>query len=406
MLGSGRMNPRSTSSARALDPLPAAERPTFAGLRRPDGRVGTRNYVLVVPTSMCSSHEAAQIASLAELTLLGDGRYPNVDGVVALPHGRGCGCNDGSNIEVLLRTLSGYAGHPNVGGVIFVELGCEKTNLSVVERHLKHSGGLPWDKPVEWLGIQQCGGTQATVNRGLEVVEAMLPALNDVQRQECGPQDLILGVAGGEIDESSPLSADPATGHCADLVVRGGGTLLAPDLEDATVGQARDADVRQAIQEALAWRASHGELLGIRGTAQTSHARAGGMPIESVLGYSESPASPGRHLMISPANAREAMPGLVGAGANVVIYTTGSGTTLGNAIAPVIKLCSNTPVFKSMSGDIDLDAGSILSGEQTVAELGRQLFQQVAQVAGGVRTRAEEGGHREFQIWAEQAISL
>lgn len=400
------MNPHSASFTRSLEPLAANERPTFAGLRRPDGRVGTRNYVLVVPTSMCSSHEAAQIASLAELTLLGDGQYSNVDGVVALPHGRGCGCNDGTNIEVLLRTLSGYAGHANVGGVLFVELGCEKTNLSVVDRHLKSNGGLPWDKPVEWIGIQQCGGTQATVDRGLQVVEAMLPTLDGARREECGPEDLILGVTGGEVDEFSARSADPAAGHCADLVLRGGGTLLAPDLGDATIGLARDAEVSRAIQDALAWRSSHSALLGIPALAETHLVRAGRMPIEGVLGYSESPSAPGRHLMISPANAGESMPGLVGAGANVVVYTTGRGTTLGNAIAPVIKLCSNTRVFESMQGDIDLDAGVILSGELTAAELGRQLFERVAEVAGGTRTRAEEGGHREFQIWAEQAISL
>ena len=116
---------------------PVSERPTWRGYRRKDGRVGTRNFLLIVPTSMCASHEAQQIATLAEFTIYSREKFPNVDGVVAIPHNKGCGCSDGSNIDVMLRTLSNYATHPNVGGVIFIGLGCEKTNLTAVEKYLQ-----------------------------------------------------------------------------------------------------------------------------------------------------------------------------------------------------------------------------------------------------------------------------
>src|ERR1051325_4804581 len=139
--------------------LPESQRATFMGYRRPDGRVGTRNFVLIVPTSMCASHEALQISTIAEFTLYNRDQYPNVDGVVAIPHNKGCGCQDGSTIDVMLRTLSNYADHPNVGGVILIDLGCEKTNLALVESYLLKRE-KSFDKPVAKIGIQEVGGTQ------------------------------------------------------------------------------------------------------------------------------------------------------------------------------------------------------------------------------------------------------
>ncbi len=146
------------------------ERETFMGFRRADGRVGTRNFVLVVPTSMCASHEAAQISMMAEFLHYKREKFPNVDGVVAIPHNKGCGCQDGSNLEIMLRVLANYADHPNVGGVILIDLGCEKTNLSKVEKYLLKRE-LSFNKPVAKIGIQEIGGTQAAIERGLEEVK-------------------------------------------------------------------------------------------------------------------------------------------------------------------------------------------------------------------------------------------
>ena len=166
----------------APDYIAADERGSFPGYRRPDGRVGTRNLVLIVPTSMCSSHEAMQIATIAEFNLYSREKFPNVDGVVAIPHNKGCGCSDGSNLDVMMRTLANCADHPNAAAVIFIDLGCEKTNLDLMSRYLKRRGGLSWDKPTAWLGIQDLGGTQAAVQEGLKEVERLLPLANASER--------------------------------------------------------------------------------------------------------------------------------------------------------------------------------------------------------------------------------
>src|SRR4029078_9074307 len=191
------------------DYLPVSERATFMGYRRPDGRVGTRNYVLIVPTSMWASHEAMQISTIAEFTLYNRDKYPNVDGVVAIPHNKGCGCQDGSTIDVMLRTLSNYADHPNVGGVILIDLGCEKTNLSQEEKYLLKRERSS-DKLVAKIGIQDVGGTQAAIQRGFQEVERMLPEANRVAREECYISELVLGVKCGGSDGFSGISANPS----------------------------------------------------------------------------------------------------------------------------------------------------------------------------------------------------
>ena len=173
------------------DYIPEAERNTFMGYRRRDGRVGTRNFVLIVPTSMCASHEAQQISMIAEFTLYNRDKYPNVDGVVAIPHNKGCGCQEGSTIDVMLRTLSNYADHPNVGGVILIDLGCEKTNLAYVEKWLQKEH-KSFNKPFAKIGIQDVGGTEGAIQAGLEHVQRMLPEVNRTTREEISTSELVL----------------------------------------------------------------------------------------------------------------------------------------------------------------------------------------------------------------------
>src|SRR5205085_11553303 len=209
----------------APDYLPISERETFMGFRRPDGRVGTRNFILIVPTSMCASHEALQISMMSEFIHYKREKFPNVDGVVAIPHNKGCGCQDGSSLEIMLRTLSNYADHPNVGGVILIDLGCEKTNLTKVEKYLLKRQ-KSFDKPVARIGIQDVGGTQATIERGLKDVERMLPEVHRIEREPVPVSEIVLGVKSGGSDGFSGISANPSLGRAADLLVRSGGTVL------------------------------------------------------------------------------------------------------------------------------------------------------------------------------------
>lgn len=410
--------------------VPEAARATFMGYHRADGRVGTRNWILIVPTSMCASHEASQIATVAEFTLFDKARHPNVDGVVAIPHNKGCGCSDGSNIELMLRTLANYAGHPNVGGVVFIGLGCEKTNLTVMERYLSDRERT-LDKPVARIGIQEAGGTQASVKRGLEAVEAMLPVVNQISRAPAPVSALVMGVKCGGSDGFSGLSANPALGRAADELVRHGGTVLITEVpefcgaEHLLAQRARDAETGRAVYGMVDWYKQYastfgtvlnenpspgnvaGGLLNITIKSLGAIAKAGTTRIEGVVAYAERPATQGLHLMQGPGYDQESTPGLIAAGAQIVVFTTGRGTTIGNAIAPVVKLASNNAIFERMGADLDLSAGNIIDGSESIEDVGQRVFSHVCSVASGdVQARAEENKHREFQVWAEQSVSL
>src|SRR6266404_2250049 len=412
------------------DYIRESERGTFMGFRRPDGRVGTRNFVLIIPTSMCASHEAQQISMMAEFALYNRQKYPNVDGVVAIPHNKGCGCQEGSTIEVMLRTLSNYADHPNVGGVILIDLGCEKTNLAKVEQYLLNRQ-KSFDKPVAKIGIQEVGGTQATIERGLKDVERMLPEVNRIERERVPVSEIVLGVKCGGSDGFSGISANPSLGRAADLLVRSGGTVLITEVpefcgaEHVLANRAKDAETGRAIYRMVDWYKEYaskfgavlnqnpspgnvaGGLLNITIKSLGAIAKAGTTRIEGVVEYAEPPKNRGVNLMQGPGYDQESTPGLVGAGATVIVFTTGRGTTIGNAIAPVIKLASNTPVFERMSRDLDLSAGGVIDGTESIDEVGARVFEQVRRVASGeVLARAEENKHREFQFWAEQTVSL
>lgn len=412
------------------DYFPLDQRATFRGFRRRDGRVGTRNFVLIVPTSMCASHEAQQISMMAEFLHYNREKYPNVDGVVAIPHNKGCGCQDGSTLDVMLRTLSNYADHPNVGGVILIDLGCEKTNLAQVEKYLL-GNNRSFDKPVAKIGIQEVGGTQAAIERGLKEVEAMLPEVDRAVREEVSIGELVLGVKCGGSDGFSGISANPSLGRAADLLVRSGGTVLITEVpefcgaEHILATRAKDAETGRSIYRMVDWYKNYaskfgavlnqnpspgnlmGGLLNITIKSLGAMSKAGTTRVEGVVEYAETPKSHGLHLMQGPGYDQESTPGLVAAGATIVVFTTGRGTTIGNAIAPVIKLASNTRVFERMSNDLDLSAGGVIDGIESIDQVGQRVFDHLQRVASGdVQAKAEIHKHREFQFWAEQTVSL
>ena len=412
------------------DYIPEWERQTFMGFRRPDGRVGTRNFILIVPTSMCASHEAQQISLMSEFIHYKREKFPNVDGVVAIPHNKGCGCQDGSNLDIMLRTLANYADHPNVGGVILIDLGCEKTNLAKVEQYLLKRE-LSFNKPVAKIGIQEIGGTQAAIERGLKDVEWMLPEVNLCEREEFPVSELVLGVKCGSSDGFSGISANPALGRAADYLVRSGGTVIITEIpefcgaEHILANRAKDAETGRAIYRMIDWYKDYaskfggvlnnnpspgnikGGLLNITIKSLGAMAKAGTTRVEGVIEYAETPKNRGLNLMQGPGYDQESTPALVAAGATVVVFTTGNGTTIGNAIAPVIKLASNNRVFQRMNRDIDLSAGNVIEGTETIDEVGERVFEHIRRVASGeILAKAEENKHREFQFWAEQTVSM
>ncbi|MGE4632173.1 MAG: UxaA family hydrolase [Planctomycetota bacterium] len=418
-------------STPAPDYFGESEIPTFEGFRRSNGKVGTRNHILIVPTSMCASHEAQQISIIAEHTLFDPQLYPNVDGVVGIPHNKGCGCSDGNNLDVTLRTLANYAAHPNVGAVVMIELGCEKTNLSKMEDYLRRRGDDGFEKPVQWLGVQSAGGTAQVVSKGLAAVKEMLPEVNRAVRETIPASEIVLGLECGGSDGFSGLSANPALGHAADLVVRCGGTVILSEVpefcgaEHVLALRSRDADVAREVYGLVDWYKQYasavgtvldenpspgnidGGLLNITIKSLGAIAKGGTTRVEGTTEYAEPPTGKGLQLMQGPGYDQESVPGMVASGANVVVFTTGRGTTIGNAICPVLKLASNTPVFERMPDDIDLGAGSIIDGTETIPQVGQRVFEHVVEVASGHKlAHAEIHKHREFQIWAEQSVSL
>ncbi len=402
---------------------------TFKGFRRSDGRIGVRNYLLIVPTSMCASHEALQIANSAEFSLYSRSKYPNVDGVVAIPHNKGCGCQSGSNLEIVMRMLSNYAAHPNVGGVVLVDLGCEKTNLERLRKYLSFHGE-PLNKPMARISIQQAGGTQEAIRQGLSEVEKMLPAVDRATREDAPLSELVLGVKCGGSDALSGISANPAVGNAADLLISSGGTVVMTEVpefcgaEHLLARRAVDQEIAKAIYRMVDWYKDHATragtnlaenpspgnvnsgLLNITIKSLGAISKAGSSPVRGVIDYAERAKGPGLWLMQGPGYDQESTPGLVGAGAQIVVFTTGLGTTIGNAIAPVIKIASNTSIFEQMSKDINLNAGGIIDGSETIDQVGSKIFESVVEVASGKQVWAEINKHREFQIWGEQAISL
>jgi altronate hydrolase len=330
----------------------------------------------------------------------------------------------------MMRVLSNYADHPNVGGVVLIDLGCEKTNLAYVEKYLTKRE-RPINKPLYKIGIQEIGGTQAAIEQGLKYVEEMLPEVNRAGREEFPLSELVLGVKCGGSDGFSGISANPALGYTADLLVRSGGTVLLTEVpefcgaEHILAHRAKDYATGKKIYAMVDWFKEYaskfgavlnqnpsagnikGGLLNITIKSLGAIVKAGTTRIEDCIEYAETPVKRGINLMQGPGYDQESTPGLVAAGATAVIFTTGRGTTIGNAIAPVIKLASNNAVFERMSRDIDVSAGNIIEGTETIEQVGTRLFEYLRKVASGeIQAKAEENKHREFQFWAEQTVSL
>ena len=416
--------------------------PEFEGFHRSDGHVGIRNWILIVPVSMCAAHEATQIALRAEMGgLYSREIYPNVDGVVALPHDGGCGCpypraeeaTPGAFVSTL-RILGQHIRHPNVGAALMIELGCEKTSLAAFDDYA--DGQTPsefYGKPVHTLSIQSCGGTAATIEEGLARIPALLKAANATTRQPAPASSLALGLECGGSDAFSGLTANPALGHASDLLIAAGGRSVIAEVPEffgavhLFAERAVDGETARAIYDlieqfkAYAGRSGHtlvenpspgnkaGGLLNITIKSLGAMAKSGTAPVQGALPYGGwvwDREGPGVYVLNTPGYDQLSVPGLVGAGCQVVCFTTGRGTGIGNAIAPVIKISTNSALYRRMRGDMDVNAGRILDSERTLPALGREIFDEVLAVASGTRTRAEINGHREFALWNVEGLWL
>jgi len=413
-------------TARVVPPVPAGPRPTFRGYRRADGRVGTRNYIAILTSVNCSASSAKLIADQFRGRVL-EG-YEHVDGVVALTHQSGCGMVPGSEGgQLLLRTLRGYADHPNVAGLLVLGLGCEMLQVDQLTAGLDP----PTTKPVTQLTIQETGGIRRTVRAGVEAIEAMLPQIEALRREECDVSELVLGLNCGGSDGYSGITANPALGIASDLLVAyGGRSVLAetPEVfgaEHLLTRRAVSREVGERLLERIDWWRGYtargggtldnnpspgnkaGGLTTILEKSLGAVAKGGSAELRAVYEYAEPISEPGFGFMDTPGYDPVSVTGLVAGGANVVVFTTGRGSVLGCKPTPSIKVSTNTETYLRMAEDIDLNAGRIVDGTASLEEVGRELFDKILAVASGELTVSEELdlGQDEFIPWQLGAVT-
>ncbi len=413
---------------RRCDPLRTAAGPpregaegrrTFMGYARPGRRAGTRNYVAVIASVNCSASAARHVAGRFGAAAL-EREFPRVDGVAAFTHPSGCSILPGSPLELLQRTLAGIARHPNVGGCVFLGLGCEVNQLSrLFQAQELDPGSIPA------LSIQRQGGMARTVEAAAEAVGRILPRADEARRTPQGADQLALALNCGGSDGHSGITANPALGHASDLLVAQGGTSVlaeTPEIygaEHLLARRARDPEVARRLMERIRWWEDHVRLHGAsidnnpsfgnhEGGLTTIYekslgavAKAGAAPLEAVYRYAEPVESRGLCFMDTPGNDPVSMTGLVGGGCNIAAFTTGRGSVYGCKPAPCLKIASHTPLYRWMDQDMDINAGTILDGEESVPEAGRRIFEALLAVAGGERTCSERAGmgDEEFVPW-------
>jgi altronate dehydratase large subunit len=379
---------------------------TFEGYRRPDGRVGVRNHLLVVPTVICSSIVAERIA--AAVAPIG----------TALPHTAGCG-QLGPDMHTTHDTLAAYCRHPNVGAVLVLALGCEQVVAQQLADAARKAG-----KPAQIIAIQSEGGTIRTTERGIAIAREMVAELRKARRETCDISSLTLSVKCGGSDYTSGLSSNPALGRVADRLVDLGGAAVLGEIaeimgaEHLLAARAPQADTAVKLLRVINRVESEAIALGldIRGTQPSPGNIRGGLttieekslgathkggertPLADVVGYAAPITRAGLTVMDTPGLDVESVTGMVGGGAQAVVFTTGLGTPTGNPIAPVIKITGNARTAVSMADNIDLDVSGVLDNRETLDAAAGRLFDEVVAVCSGRETAAERLGFREFAI--------
>lgn len=404
---------------------PVAAPATFMGFRRANGQVGTRNYIAILSSVNCAATVARQIALRAERSGLLDG-FPNVDGIVPLTHGTGCGmAADGEGYELLERTLWGAACNPNVAGVLFIGLGCEVLQIARMTARY----GLKDDPRFHWMTIQDSGGTPATIEAGLAALREILPRADAARREPLPASHLILALQCGGSDAYSGLTANPALGEAADILVRHGGTAIlseTPEIYGAEHLLVHRAASRRVADDLLAridwWRDylartggqmnnnpspgnKAGGLTTILEKSLGAVAKGGTTPLTAVYRYAEPVTERGFVFMDTPGYDPVSVTGQVAGGANILCFTTGRGSAFGCKPVPSIKLATNSDLYRRMETDMDIDCGDILSGT-TIAQKGEEIFRHLLDVASGARTKSERLGYgdNEFVPWQVGAV--
>ena len=439
----------------------------FLGYRRSDGQVGTRNFWIVVPLVFCENRNIAVLKQafeeelgfaapqvyrqqvMALTRLYKEGRaeeirthaladatgspplspvFRHVDGIRFLLHEGGCGGTreDSNN---LCGLIAGYIHHPNVAGATVLSLGCQHAQIGILREELRKRDPN-FAKPLVILEQQQSGTEAAMLTEAIRLTFLGLVEANECRRTRAALSELCVGLKCGGSDGFSGLSANPAIGHTSDLLVAlGGRTLLSefPELcgvEQELINRSTSYEVAdrfahlmksygaraRAVGSGFEMNPSPGNIRdGLLTDAMKSAGAAkkgGTSPVTAVLDYPEYATEAGLNLQCTPGNDVECVTAQVGAGANIVLFTTGLGTPTGNPIAPVIKLATNSTLAQRMPDIIDIDTGGVISGDKTIEGMGEEVLEAIIQVASGeIRTKAEAKGQEDFIPW-KRGVSL
>lgn len=378
----------------------------FMGYRRPDNTVGIRNHVLVLPTVNCANQVARGIAA-------------NVKGTVWVEHQHGCS-QLGADAEQTARAFIGHGIHPNVYGIVVVGLGCEVIRAQDIAAEIQKQ--CPY-KPVHTIIIQDEGGSFKSIQQGAAAAQKMMVAASMLKREPLDASELILGTECGGSDACSGLSGNPALGAASDLLIDAGGTSILA--ETAELIGAEHIIAERAVNEAVKEKCyttirnfeEKAKQMGVdmRGSNPTPGNIEGGLssieekslgcvhkcgtrPLQAVIDWAEKVTTRGLVFMDTPGNDIEQLTGMVAGGCHICVFTTGRGTPTGSPIAPTIKVATNTAMFEKMQDNMDLNAGTVITGDETVQQVGQRIFDEMLEVASGKVTKAEVLGHNDFAI--------
>lgn len=377
---------------------------TFQGYRRPDGSVGIRNHVLVLPTVICANRVALRIGEM-------------VPGVVAIPHVHGCDF-DAERSARSDRTFIGFGRHPNVGAVLLVSLGCETADGECLASQIGEAG-----KPVELIRIQEDGGTYRTAEKGADLVRRLQAELNRMEREPFPLSELIVATECGGSDAHSGLSGNPAVGAASDRIVEEGGTVILSETSEIVgaeevlarraineevradllrVVERAERDLAFSVPEADGVYITPGNIEGGLTTIEEKSLgciyKAGSSKLVEVVEYAVRPRRKGLVVMDTPGYDVASITGMIAGGAQIAVFTTGRGTPTGCPIAPVLKVATNSTTYHKMEDDLDLNAGTILEGTESIAQVGARIFEALVHVASGEKTKSERWGYGEFAI--------
>lgn len=410
----------STTEYVPVEIVPEAERRTFMGYRRKNGKVGTRNYVAILASVNCSSSATQRIAAYFRNPEV-MAEFPNIDGVIPLATKGGCGSHYGSSdLGVLQRTMAGIVEHPNVAAYVVLSLGCEVNQPTDL---IDATGMGNGHKPTV-LTIQQDGGFAKTVEAGIEAVKKLLPAANEATREPIPASELMVALQCGGSDGWSGVTANPGLGKAADLLVKQGGTVVLGETTEVYGGEhlltrrAKSEKVAQDLIDRIHWWEKYTAMFGASidnnpapgnklGGLTTIYekslgaiAKAGNTPLNQVVGYAEPVTERGFVHMDTPGYDPVSVTGQVAGGCNMVVFTTGRGSAFGFKPAPSIKIATNSTLYANQEPDMDINAGRVLDGI-TLDQLGEEIFQRILEVASGDKSKSEAAGvgEEEYNPW-------